>query len=298
MNVILFLSFCSPHLLSLFPPLVEASLTSLCLGFPHAHIIIVLHLYKFLRSLDCAIQNEYFSQALQRWQDTLALGLLGRKQKVPSLSTAQKWKERYFEEHYGDMAQHTLSSWEHPPVFYPACELSSYSFEQRAALDAIVIPDQPPSPPPPPLPVQLPSQSSFQPHKTISVSLPKKPQVKRIRNHQMKLPTNINDVCNAQPKPTHMNNHSLSRLARDLTVSVPVEQFHQVVTGKRILMEHSYSLPPRPAKQSPTLVLSVARRCSCSTAPLRVCLHCHGMFHAFCSRSQSHCPLCIARTNS
>ena len=208
---------------------------------------------------------------------------------MPSLSQAQKWKERYFEEHYGDMAKHSFSSREQSPVFYPASELSSYSIEQQAALDAIMLPpDQPHSPS---LSVQLPS---FQSCKTISVSLPKKPQVKRVRNHQIKVP--VNDVGNAVPRPT--NNHCLSRLARDLTVSVPVEQFRQVVTGKRVLMEHSYSLPPRPVKQSPSLVLSVTQRCSCSTAPLRVCLHCHGMFHAFCSRSQSHCPLCIARTNS
>ena len=199
-------------------------------------------------------------------------------------------------------------------VFYPTTEECGYSEEQQNALDAVLDPHQqhrpplptPPPPPPPPPPCSPPPPPpSFLPPspqlksqtqtKTVKVSLmKKKTHVKRIGSNKAA----SWNYLSQSPTKTSANNHRLVPLNNELTVSLPVEQFKRLVSGRKITMEHNYAAPSRPTRQLAPLVLSMALRCCCGAAPLRVCHHCHSMFHSSCSPNTACCSVCASRTSS
>ena len=144
------LLFCSPfslslHLFSLFP----ASLSS---------------------GLDSVLNNEYISAALREWQDRLALGTLHRKRSRNHYETTPPWKEKFYEEYWGELKQKKskTSDTEYAP-FYPSDLPTPH---QALVHDAILSQPTPnptpkqggplataprlPTPPVLPLPVQLP----------------------------------------------------------------------------------------------------------------------------------------------
>ena len=171
-----FAHFLSPFLLLHFSPLHFKISYSPSPSFSSpSPFSLSLHLFSLFpvslsSGLDSVLNNEYISAALREWQDRLALGTLHRKRSRNHYETTPPWKEKFYEEYWGELKQKKskTSDTEYAP-FYPSDIPTPH---QALVHDAILSQPTPnptpkqgaplataprlPTPPVLPLPVQLP----------------------------------------------------------------------------------------------------------------------------------------------
>lgn len=75
-----------------------------------------------------------------------------------------------------------------------------------------------------------------------------------------------------------------------LPVQLPLHAYTIHCSVQQIMMEHSYGGKCK----YPSLQVTITTKCTCSGAPLQVCLACHALFHSVCSEMPKKCPSCCS----